>query len=183
MQLILAQPRISNKRKLTSFWVISILLVTLITTSLTACGTGKNATLTSPLPFTVSGNYFELRGYSNGYSPGGTYDFQLAVRNDTDEEWKSNCHVFLVDANGPVLNIADFKFDLLYKGDQVDTVIKMNLPADTEPGAYGFVLLFPQKGTITTTIYVGEEIPDEPVEPWQDITAYEGNSFSNHNSN
>ena len=177
MHLFIAQARIPIKRKLTSLWVISILLITLITISLTACGTGKNATLTRPLTFTVSRNYFEHRGYSNGYSPGESYDFQLVVCNDTDKEWKINCHAFLVDTNGPVMDITDFEFDLLYKGDQVDTVIKINLPANTEPGAYGFILLFPQKGTITTTIYVGEEIPDEPVEPWQDITAYEGNSL------
>ena len=181
MQLILAQPRTSNKIKMTPFLVVLILLITLVTTILTACSTDQEVT-TSPLPFTLSGEYYELSGFTTGYAPGGTYEFKLAVFNDTDEEWQSNCYAFLVDTNGPILNIANIEFGLLHKGDKEDTFIRMTLPEDIEPGAYGFALLFPQKGTVTTTIYIGEEIPDEPVEPWQDITSYESKYFSN-NSN
>ena len=179
MQLIPARPRTSNKRKSTSFLVISILLITLVTTMLTACNTDQEST-TSPLPFTISGEYYELSGFTTGYAPGGTYEFKLAVLNDTDEEWQSNCYTFLVDTNGPVLNIADIEFGLLHKGDKEDTFIKMTLPEDIEPGAYGFALLFPQQGASITTIYVGENIPGVPAGPWPDISSYESEYFSNN---
>ena len=120
MQLILARPRTLNKRRLTSFLVISILLITLVTTMLTACSTDQKVT-NSSLPFTISGEYYELSGFTTKYAPGGTYEFKLAVLNDTDEEWQSNCYAFLVDTNGPILNIADIEFGLLHKGDKENT--------------------------------------------------------------
>jgi len=142
----------------------------IIACSLLACDTGNNI-LTAPLPFTVSGGHFELRGNSTGYTPGGTYDFKLSIRNNTDEDWKGNCYVFLIDKNGPLMDISNVEFDL-YTGGQEDTVIQMTLPVDIEPGAYGLTLLFPDKGSTVQTIYVGKNLPDEPAGPWPDISSY-----------
>jgi hypothetical protein len=46
------------------------------------------------------------------------------------------------------------------------------LPADIKPGAYGLALLFPDKGHLIQTIYVGDNISNEPVGPWPDISSY-----------
>jgi hypothetical protein len=153
---------------------VIILACALLTTSLglLACNTGENSAITSSLPFTISGSYFELSGDTVDYAPNGTYDFNLAIRNDNDEEWKGNCYIFLIDKNGPLMDISDIEFNLLHKGDQENTVVKMILPADIKPGGYGLALLFPDKGWVIKTIYVGENAPKESVFPWPDISSY-----------
>ena len=115
------------------------------------------------LPFTVSGSYFELSGDNAIYSPNSTHDLNLTIRNDTEEEWKGNCTIFLIDKNGPLLDISNIGINLLNKGDQESNVIRLVLPADIKPGAYGLALLFPDKGHLIQTIYVGDNISNEPV--------------------
>jgi len=153
---------------------VIILACTMIILSLglVACNTGEDSTLASSLPFTVSGSYFKLSGNNVIYAPSTTYDFNLTIYNDTEEEWKGNCYVFLIDNNGPLLDISDIDIDLLNKGDQENTVVKLVLPANIKPGAYGLVLLFPDKGQFIQTIYIGENIPNEPAGPWPDISNY-----------
>jgi len=137
-----------------------------------ACNRGEDSTLAKSLPFTVSGSYFELTGNNAIYAPNATYDFNLTIRNDTEEEWKGNCYIFLIDKNGPLLDIADIDINLLNNGDQENTVIRLVLPANIKPGAYGLALLFPDKGQFIQTIYVGENIPSEPAGPWPDISSF-----------
>ena len=152
--------------------IILVCALTLMSISFLACNSGENSTPTVSFPFTVSGNYFELSGDNAIFAPNGTYDFDLIIRNNTDEEWKGNCYVFLVDKNGPLMDISDIGINLLNKGHQEKTVITLALPANIEPGAYGLALLFHDKGYLIQTIYVGDKIPNEPAGPWPDISSY-----------
>ena len=152
--------------------ILLVSTLTIMSLSFAACNTSENSTPAASLPFTVSGSYFELSGNNAIYAPNSTYDFNLTIRNDTEEEWKGNCTVFLIDKNRPLLDISNISINLLNKGDQESTVIKLVLPADIKPGAYGLALLFPDKGHLIQTIYVGDNISNEPVGPWPDISSY-----------
>jgi len=157
---------------------VIILVGTLLIMSLglLACNTGENSNLDNSLPFTVtftvSGSYVELSGNNAIYAPNGTYDFSLKIRNDIKEEWKGSCYVFLIDKNGPLMDISDIEINLLNKGDQESMVVRLVLPENIKPGAYGLALLFPSKGYFIKTIYVGDTISNESAGPWPDIYSY-----------
>jgi inhibitor of cysteine peptidase len=170
--------RYQGKGEVTKMKKVIILIGTLLIMSLglLACNTGENSNLDNSLPFTVtftvSGSYVELSGNNAIYAPKGTYDFNLSIRNDTEEEWKGNCYVFLIDNNCPIIDISDIEINLLNKGGQESTVVSLVLPENIKPGAYGLALLFPGKGYFIKTIYVGDKISGEPAGPWPDISSY-----------
>ena len=139
--------------------IILVCALTIMSISLAACNTSENSTPAASLLFTVSGSYFELSGDNAIYSPNVAYEFNLNIRNDIEEEWKGNCYVFLIDNNGPLMDISDIEINLLNKGDQESTVVSLVLPENIKPGAYGLALLFPEKGHLIKTIYIGESIP------------------------
>jgi len=155
--------------------IILVFTLTMMSNSFVACNSGENSRPTASFPFMVSGSYFELSGENAIYAPNGTYDFNLIIRNDTDEEWKGNCYVFLVDKNGPLMDISDIGINLLNRGEQDKRVITLALPGNIEPGAYGLALIFHDKGYIIQTIYVGDSISNEPAGPWPDIFSYQVN--------
>ena len=137
-----------------------------------SCNSDNNTASTKNSSFSISRGCFEVSGDTKGYAAGGTHDLNLSIRNDTDEEWSGSCYIFLVDQNGPFMDISNCEFNLPHEGDQESWVIKMTLPADIESGAYGLALLFPGKDHIVQTIYIGDEISNEPVGSWPDISSY-----------
>lgn len=160
--------------------IILVCALNIMSIGLFACNTSEDSTLAKSLPFTVSGSYFELSGNNVIYAPNSTYDFNLTIRNDAEEEWKGKCYVFLIDKNGPIMDISDIEINLLNKGDQESTVVRLILPEDIKPGAYGLALLFPDKGHFIKTIYIGENNPQESVFPWPDISSYKQIKYQAH---
>jgi hypothetical protein len=114
--------------------IILVCTLTIMSLSFVACYGGDKSTSAVSLPFTVSRSYFELSGDNAICSPNATYGFNLTIRNDTEEEWKGNCPIFLIDKNGPLLGISSIGINLLNKGDQESTVIRLALPADIKQG-------------------------------------------------
>jgi inhibitor of cysteine peptidase len=165
----------NNIVKFVSILIISLLVVGILTVIALAPWASDNNELnvtTCSGPFSLNGDAFELSGYSEGLIPNRTYDFNLSVRNDTDDAWKGTCYIFLVDKDGPFLDVSNFEFDLLPKGGQNSTVVKLTLPADMNPGAYGLALVIPGIENAIQTIYVGNNITNDSIGAWPDISSY-----------
>ncbi len=152
-----------------SAYLLAVLLLGIVSVNALACDS-KNEKGTPHDPFSLSTGYMELDGYSDGFAPGGTYDFNLALRNRENATWQDEYRVFLVDENGPVLPVADGEINLQPDSGQT-TVIKMALPQDFKEGAYGFTVVVPERGSTVTTIHVGDDNGNF-VKPWPVATAY-----------
>ena len=75
-----------NTLKTGKLW-IALMLAGLLSLSVMACTTQP----TQPYnPFTSGTGYAELTGYTDGFMPGNTYEFELTIRNDTEEPWQGN---------------------------------------------------------------------------------------------
>jgi len=107
-------------------------------------------------PFKLDIGYAELTGYTDGFMPGNTYEFDLTIRNDTEEAWQGKYCLFLVDEKEIVLEIG---------GDRVLMVV----PDGFADGAYGLTLVIPDRGASVTTIRIGENLP-QAVGPFLDVT-------------
>jgi hypothetical protein len=103
-------------------------------------------------------SYAELTGYTDGFIPGNTYEFELLIRNDTGESWQGRYCMFLVNDKEIVLHIESEGFDLQPAGGLSRTV-QMTVPEDYEDGAYGLTLLVSDRGASVTAIRIGEDTP------------------------
>lgn len=149
--------------------VLVLLSLGVLSLGMPACD-AVNTKNTPHDPFSLRTSYMELAGYTEGFAPGGTYDFNFTLRNRENTTWQDEYHVFLVDENGPVLPIADGQIDLAPDSGQ-STVIKMTLPQGFKEGAYGFSVVVPDRGSTATTIHVGDDNGNF-VKPWPEATAY-----------
>ena len=153
-----------RKMKLYLISIIAIVLVALQSFIFIAC----TETSTEPYdPFSFHSGYAEFEGYSDGFMPGNTYEFDLTIRNDTEEEWQGQYCVFLVDQEKIVLKLSDGKFTLSPRA-SLTSKVQMELPADFNEGAYGLSLVVPDRGALVTTIHVGKG-KYETAGPWPDV--------------
>ena len=109
-------------------------------------------------PFTLGVGYAELTGYTDGFMPGNTYEFELTIRTDIEEPWQGNYCLFLVDEKEIVLELGGDSFNLSGAGSFTRTV-SMAVPEDFADGAYGLTLVIPDRGASVTTIRIGENVP------------------------
>ena len=119
-------------------------------------------------PFKLDIGYAELTGYTDGFMPGNTYEFDLTIRNDTEEAWQGKYCLFLVDEKEIVLEIGGDSFNLPQEGSFTRTVL-MVVPDGFADGAYGLTLVIPDRGASVTTIRIGENLP-QAVGPFLDVT-------------
>jgi len=146
--------------------IIAIALVALLSSVVIAC----TETPTEPYdPFSFRSSYAELKGYSDGIMPGNTYEFDLTIRNDTEEQWQGQYCIFLVDQNSVVLKLGGDIFNLSPQG-ILTRKVQMAVPEDFEEGAYGLSLVVPDRGASVTTIHVGKDNYEAAV-PWPDVTS------------
>ena len=146
--------------------IVAIALVALLSSVIIAC----TEALVEPYdPFSVRLSYAELKGYTDGFMPGNTYEFDLTIRNDTEEQWQGQYCVFLVNQNDVVLKLGDDAFTLSPQG-SFTRKVQMALLADFEEGAYGLSLVVPDRGASVTTIHVGKD-NDKAAGPWPDVTS------------
>ena len=120
-------------------------------------------------PFTLGIGYAELTGFTDGFMPGNTYEFELTIRNDTEEPWRSKYCLFLVNEKDIVLEMGGGNFNLL-QTEGFTRPVSMTVPEDFKGGSYGLMLLVPDKGASVTTIRIGEN-PPQPAGPFLDVTS------------
>jgi len=78
-------------------------------------------------PFSVSMSFVVLQGYTEGFAPGNTYEFELTIRNDTEEQWQSQYRVFLVNQSGIALGLGGNAFNLFSQTNLVRKVYMTRL--------------------------------------------------------
>ena len=154
-----------NTLKIKYLW-IALMLAGLLSLSVMACATQPQPA--KPYnPFTLGIGYAELTGYTDGFMPGNTYDFEMTIRNDTEETWQGKYCLFLVDEKEIVMEIGGDSFNLLQAGSLTRTV-SMAVPEDFKDGSYGLTLVIPDRGASVTTIRIGENVP-QAVGPFLDV--------------
>ena len=154
-----------NTLKTGKLW-IALILAGLLSISVMACATQP----TQPFnPFTLGIGYAELTGYTDGLLPGNTYEFELTIRNDTEEPWQGKYCLFLVDEKKIVMEIEGDSFNLLQGGSLTRTV-PMAVPYDFKDGSYGLTLMVPGRGASMTTIRIGGNIP-QAAGPFLEVTS------------
>ena len=150
-------------RKLKLFTLCAVALLVL----LTACGQRSSQTRgtaeRNPFSVTVvgeSGTRVSLDAYSDGYRPGTTDTFQLAVQNGTQQVWTGNVCLQLLEPSPSdvVLPLGSEEFDL-QPGSGYGRDLEVGLPADLAPGTYGLALVVngpAGPSASVTTVYVGQ---------------------------
>jgi len=154
-----------NSLRIRKLW-IALILTGLLALSFMAC---TKEPVKPYNPFTLGIGYAELTGYTDGFMPGNTYEFELTIRNDTEEPWQGKYCLFLVDEKEIVLEMGGDSFNLLQAGSLTRTV-SMAVPEDFADGAYGLKLVIPDRGASVTTIRIGEN-PPQPAGPFLDVNA------------
>jgi hypothetical protein len=103
-------------------------------------------------------SYAELTGYTDGFMPGNTYEFELSIHNAAREPWQGDYCMFLVNDKEIVFKIESQSFDL-QPGGGLSRTVQMAVPENFKDGAYGLTLLVPDRGASVTTIRIGENTP------------------------
>ena len=156
-----------NSLRIRKLW-IALMLAGLLSLSVMACSAQPQPA--KPYnPFTFGIGYVELTGYTDGFMPGNTYEFELTIRNDTEEPWQGKYCLFLVDEKEIVMKMGGDSFNLLQAGSLTRT-FSMAVPDDIADGAYGLTLVIPDRGASVTTIRIGEN-PPQPAGPFLDVTS------------
>jgi hypothetical protein len=138
-------------------YVLVITSLVLLSSGLAGC---QQDSLSSALsdPFINSMGYFTLKGYTSGYTPGKSYNFELTLNNKTKEAWQSKFSVYLIDTQGVVLNVVSQRPFDIDPETSLGSNFEMTLPKDLQDGAYGLLLVFPGRGSSITTIHLGKEV-------------------------
>jgi hypothetical protein len=137
-------------------FILATSFLVLLVSGLSGCQ--QNAPVSSlSNPFVTNMNYFTLKGYTSGYTPGKSYSFDLTLNNTAKEEWQSKFSVYLIDTQGVVLNVIRQRpFDIPPEA-SLGSNFDMTLPGDMKDGAYGLLLVFPGRGSSITTLHIGQE--------------------------
>ena len=98
-----------------------------------------------------------MQGYSSGYQPGGGADLLLEIRNGSSEPWEGQYCLQLVSHERIVKTFVNEQARLAPNDAQSRTV-KLEIPAELAPGAYGLALVIPDRSTSITTIKVATEM-------------------------
>lgn len=142
----------TNKSSLFPWKTGAIPLIVAISILLTAsCGTGNKPTttpaLTSREEFTTrseseNGAIISWGGFKEGYEAGGEAVFDLTIDNQTDQEWKGQLCLVLLDQGSPsVLASLEKRPFTLSQGMGFSDILEVRLPKNLEPGAYGLSLV------------------------------------------
>ncbi|MEX0760947.1 MAG: hypothetical protein WD208_09930 [Dehalococcoidia bacterium] len=149
----------------------AIMLSTLATGLLAACGNdgGPGEEFTASETFD-DGSLIELTGNTAGHAGGDQSDFSVLFRNGDGSgedveagEWASVYCVVLMDSDAPMMSGGD-SF-AIPEGLQVENQLQLVLPPGLAEGAYGLAIVVPDHGSVSQTIWVGDE-GDETGASW-----------------
>jgi hypothetical protein len=134
----------------------AVVALTMIVLLVTNCGPGTDATQT-PLtqtrePFTArresaDGAIVDWGGYTEGYKPGGEEEFNITIRNETEETWQGRFCLQLLDRQMPqVITTLEQRPFTLEPGVGFSDQITVRFPDDLSEGAYGLSLAVRRDG-------------------------------------
>lgn len=137
----------------------ALMLSMMATGLLVACGNdggqGEEFTASETLD---DGSLIELTGNTAGHAGGDQSDFSVLFRNGDGSnggEWASVYCVVLMDRNAPLMSGGD-SF-AIPEGLQVENQLQLVLPPGLAEGAYGLAIVVPDHGSVSQTIWVGDE--------------------------
>lgn len=108
------------------------------------------------------GRAVTLSGDSFGHRAGNRSSFELALDNRSEDAWKDEYCVLLVDTNGVATEVTHQGLDLS-PGVFAQRTISVDFPEHFD-GPYALVVLVPGSGALASTIHVGDGDDEGPVQ-------------------
>jgi len=158
------------------YTVLCALLLVVIIIGTIGCQTSSNVEQAPPDPFSVTiglgegDTEFTLTGNSAGHIAGKSSTFELLFNNkSTNNTWKGEYYVLLLDSEDIILEIAHTSFKLAPL-DSVKKTISVNFPERLN-GPYGLSVIVPGRGASISTIWIGDKTTAK-AGSWPDIREY-----------
>jgi hypothetical protein len=134
----------------------AVVALTMIVLLVTNCGPGTNATRTllaqTREPFTArresgDGAIVDWTGYTEGYKPGAEEEFNITIRNETEETWQGRfCLQLLARQIPEVIATLEQRGFTLEPGMGFSDQVTVQFPDNLNEGAYGLSLAVRREG-------------------------------------